>query len=548
MRLAALSAAALAATLASGAIDLGTDAQRASGKALYDKFCAQCHGEAGDGAGVAAAHLNPLPRNFTTGKFKVRTTPSGAMPLTSDLKHIIKVGMPYSSMPAWPNFTDDELAALAYYVKSFSPEFGNADFDKPAVELPKAPAYSKESVEAGRKVYEETGCIACHGNHGRGDGTSAKTLKDDWGHHIKPADFTQRWTFRGGPTREDIFRTMTTGLNGTPMPAFGDALTAEKRWQITDYMYSLGGSDDPRYANLIRVKHLDDPIDDAKGTAQFDGAPAARLPILGQITEPGRQFHPHVVSLTAQAVYDAENIAILVRWNDMSAEKTGSNSPAIPVAVADEAASAQEPAGGGAAGGATDEWGQAVEEKPAAPAEADPWGEDTSAQPAAGAGAASTYADAVAIQLPMALPTGIRKPYFIFGDSANAVDLWFVDLAKGVASQWVGKGSSSVELAAAGDVTATAKYEEGQWSVIFKRPLRTDAGVSFVPDGFVPIAFSVWDGFSNDRGNKRGLTAWFNLYVEPEQSRSATGPMLQAGLLVFALEVLIVVLVRRKKP
>ena len=90
---------------------------------------------------------------------------------------------------------------------------------------------------------------------------SARTLADDWGFPIKPADFTQRWTFRGGPTREDIFRTMTTGLNGTPMPAFGDALKPEERWAITDYMYSLGDGDAPGYATLVTAHHVDDAID-----------------------------------------------------------------------------------------------------------------------------------------------------------------------------------------------------------------------------------------------------------------------------------------------
>src|SRR4030095_8400209 len=51
--------------------DVGTDAQRESGKKLYLHYCAQCHGDAGDGEGYAAAHLHPRPRNFTTGKFKV---------------------------------------------------------------------------------------------------------------------------------------------------------------------------------------------------------------------------------------------------------------------------------------------------------------------------------------------------------------------------------------------------------------------------------------------------------------------------------------------
>ena len=68
-------------------------AQNDAGKALYEKNCAQCHGEKGDGNGVAAPHLMPRPRDFTSGKFKIRTTPSGKLPTDADLHHIIKVGM-----------------------------------------------------------------------------------------------------------------------------------------------------------------------------------------------------------------------------------------------------------------------------------------------------------------------------------------------------------------------------------------------------------------------------------------------------------------------
>ncbi len=444
--------------------------------------------------------------------------------------HLIRAGMPYTTMPPWPQFTDEQLKQLAYYVKSFSPDFAKPDFNAAPVDLPKAPKYTKESAEAGRKVYEATGCIKCHGDPGRGDGPSARTLVDDWGFPIKPADFTQRYTFRGGATREDIFRTMTTGLNGTPMPAFGDALKPEERWAITDYIYSLGDGAKPGYANLVSAKHVDDPIDLAKGAAAFGSARVARLAIVGQIMEPGREFHPPVASVLVQAIYDANDIAFLVRWNDMSAETTGSNSPSLAVPIEEEEAQETAPA---AAAAATDEWGEAVPATPAAGG--------------AAATAAPAFSDAVAIQLPLALPSGPRKPYFLFGDATNGVDLWFADLARSSADQFVGKGSANITPLDAADVTSSAHYEKGEWSVIFKRSLQAQSGVTFTPGGFVPIAFSVWDGGSKERGNKRGLTQWSSLYVEPQVVVSPVGPAIKMGLLVFGLELLLIFWVRRSR-
>ena len=37
-----------------------------SGKALYDFYCYQCHGYAGDGRTLAATYLDPPPRDFTS--------------------------------------------------------------------------------------------------------------------------------------------------------------------------------------------------------------------------------------------------------------------------------------------------------------------------------------------------------------------------------------------------------------------------------------------------------------------------------------------------
>ena len=174
------------------------------------------------------------------------------------------------------------------------------------------------------------------------------------------------------------------------------------------------------------------------------------------------------------------------------------------------------------------------------PAAADPFAEPE----AAPAGQPSEFSDAVSIQIPSQVPTGARKPYFIFGDAQNSVDLWFFDLARPDPLQFTGKGSADIAANDTGDLTGVASYDQGEWSVIFKRPLRATSGAPFSPGEFMPVAFSVWDGFSRERGNRRGLTVWYSLYVEPEVVPSAVGPMVKTALIILVIELAVIGWVR----
>jgi hypothetical protein len=223
----------------------------------------------------------------------------------------------------------------------------------------------------------------------------------------------------------------------------------------------------------------------------------------------------------------------------MRAEKTGKNGPSLPVPPEEEESASGAAPGAGQPTG-TNPFGDA-EVAPAQKTDKDPFAEETPA-----ADQPSEFSDAMAVQIPSVLPTGARKPYFIFGDAQNSVDLWFFDLARPEPLQLTGRGSADIAPNDTGDLTGIANYDQGEWSVIFTRPLRPTSGAPFTAGQFMPIAFSLWDGFSRERGNRRGLTVWHSVYLEPEVVPSAVGPMVRTALVILLIELAIIGWVRRR--
>ncbi len=486
--------------------DLGTKAQREAGHELYVEKCAQCHGTSGAGDGIAAPLLKPRPRDFTPGIYKVRTTASGQLPTSEDIERTIRNGMPYTGMPAWPTLSDQEVTNLMYYLKTF-----NEDFDGPygtpdQIEIPEPPSISDESIERGREVYIENQCHDCHGQRGRGDGPSAPTLETRDGNHVYPADMTKRWTFKGGTSRQDIYRTFTTGMNGTPMPSY--TIPEEDRWDLVNYVYSLS-RDQPNYSTSVISKSVSGDLDVSQGRSLFEEAETAYFPIVGQVVEPGRSFVVATDGIEVSAVHNAEEIAIQLSWHTMTPDTSGSNDPTLEVPPLAERAD-------------TLRLDPTETERPT-----------------------PEYSDAVALQLPRSRREGAAKPYFLFGSAEHPVDLWYADLGQSGPSSYIGNGSGNI-VEGDEDLSFYSNYEDGRWTVVFKRDRQPEEGIAFEEGRFVPIAFSVWDGFNRERGNKRGVSTWYDLYVEPLETQSATIPMLKYGLIALLLEGVIIFAVRRR--
>ncbi len=208
------------------------------GKEIYKKYCAPCHGAEGKGDGPVAKSIFPKPRDFTTGAYKIRSTPSGSLPTDDDLLRAIAFGMPGTSMTPWDVLDANQIKALLPVLKGFSEAF--------AVRKPEAPVAvgmeiraTEESIAAGKKIYEEKECWKCHGFEGRGDGPSAGGLEDDWGNPSQVFDFTTGKNLRGGNSDKDIYLRFTTGMTGTPMPSFATELTDTQRWELVHYVRAL---------------------------------------------------------------------------------------------------------------------------------------------------------------------------------------------------------------------------------------------------------------------------------------------------------------------
>jgi cytochrome c oxidase cbb3-type subunit I/II len=222
-----------------GSATIQTAGSLEHGKAVYGLRCAGCHGEKGDGKGPAARFfVKAKPRDFTAGSYKFRSTPTGSLPLDSDIYRTITMGVMGTAMPPWYELPEEDRWDVVQYVKTFSDEFKES-VPEPPVYVPKAPRPTKEMLSKGEETYEKLGCWACHGKDGKGDGPAAGGLTDDSGNKILPTDFTQG-VFKVGPRPEDIFRTFMTGLNGTPMPSYKSFLSSEQdAWDLAYYVLSF---------------------------------------------------------------------------------------------------------------------------------------------------------------------------------------------------------------------------------------------------------------------------------------------------------------------
>lgn len=477
------------------------------GKPVYDRWCAGCHGVEGDGQGPAAAWMLPRPRDFTEAQYQIRTTPSGALPTDADILRVINEGMPGTSMPGWEaRLSTRQREDLVDYLKSFSRFFEFEDAPAP-IEVGGTPGMSDEAIENGRRIYQEIECWKCHGDGGRGDGTSAPTQTDAAGYPIRPADLTEGWLFNGGGSAEAIYTRLRTGLDGTPMPSFSDLVDAgvisnDDLWDLALYVRSLSPETEPEVRDVIRASLAEGELPASIDDEAWTDVPRSYVPLVGQIIVESRWFAPAVDGVWVQAVHDHDQLVMRLTWNDPS----------------------QSPDSAWA------DWRALIAEYVEPPPD--------DAGPAA---------DGLTVQLPASMPDGRELPYFLGGTPRDPVHLleWRSD---GTLREALGRGLDRVEpLPGPTSTTGSAAFDRGQWRLMVRRPLATgdDQRLDLPTGTAIPVAFFAQDGSSGETGHRGSVSAWYFLYLDtPVPSTVYTLPI-TATILTAGLGLLVVARARR---
>jgi len=479
----------------------------AAGKNIYEKRCYYCHGAKGDGNGPVAPRLDPKPRNFTRNEYKIRSTGFGELPADEDLFRIITSGVEGTAMPFWSTLSVEERWQVIYYVKTFYEGFKEPGEAHEVVPISAEIPSDSESAKRGKELFKEAKCFLCHGEDGKADGQITTTLKGKWDLPYKARNLTKSWLFKGGNAAKDIYRTITTGFNETPMGSYADFLTDEDQWHLSHYVKSI--SHDMKTEVVLKSKLVEGDLPQGPDDAAWDTISSVEMPLAGQIIANPRLWMPSINSISIKSMYNNDDIVFLLEWDDKTNEQDEAYSDAVALQFPAKIPDGHEKpyfAMGGSGKGVTlwhwrayDESIQAVE--------------------------AETIEE---------IPKDKFKG-FVAIKEMNA------------------KGFKNLSMQPANSQDSKGKgyWKNGKWKVMVTRPLVTDdkkMDIQFEKGKLVPYALAVWDGSNSEIGGQKSISSWYYLTLEMTTPGSVYLYVLIAVIMGASIQFWVIARIRRFPP
>lgn len=482
----------------------------ARGEELYGRHCTACHGTLGRGDGPAAPYLFPPARHFEQARFRLVSSQNGA-PFDRDLVATLRRGIPGSAMPAWSWLGEEELWSLAAYVRFLAFEGLRSDLaeharsngdplllagadriarerltpDRALVVPASAPA-EPETLARGQRIYLEH-CAQCHAQDGTGE--PEPRLDEDqtlnWAR-----DFTAGF-LKGGDAPRELACRIRAGMPGTAMPP--TELARADELALLAFVRSL--IPPGTATRLVHTRSTlvatrvaaapEEPTDSAWSTSEE----------IEVVLAPLWWNEDAVLGASLAALHDDESLALRLSWPDATgAVRLFTGAQASDGAALQLSASA-EPAlfGMGAPEEPTNLWHwQALRLEDVA--------------------GALDLLEPVPHALSPTEPGAVRADVPLYQRLLERIP------PSERAERITAAGTATVAHAQriSGEVSARAAWEDGRWSVVFRRALAAPAGqVPLVPGRPVQLACAVWNGAAGDAGARKSISIWQELVLAP---------------------------------
>ena len=513
------------------------------GRTLFAKNCALCHGDQGDGGGKFAYLMNPRPRNFQEGNFKLSTT-KNQIPSDGDLFRTIGNGMPGSAMPPWGHLPNTDIEALVAFVRQIHVDAtrqtlqswisdGTIQKDELAENLvqrttpsdalvvPPEPSFEETRWFRGRRLYLEN-CASCHGADGEPVADAIKY--DAEGYPVPPRSFVQG-VFKGGSQGHQLYARIWKGMKGTPMPASQDVYSGDEMWDIIHYVQSLMRQGAQERAQLKQGTFVAPRVSDALPDGPMDSAWEQARPLYVGLT-PLWWEEERIEGLVVQALHNEEELAIRLSWIDPTNDDSAVKQAEFRDAVAIQFSLSSDPPfymGDTSEHGGVNIW---------------MWKADRQTNIAKGyQDVDAAFPDRVIDQYPeqdyrlvdMSVTEWPHEsivkhdPQFItaWGAGNLVADPNLKTPVECLVAR--GPGTLSAKPANVQVVKGQAVYERGLWYVQLQRSMDLPhdcehAGANdervFRAGDYLPVSFAIWNGSAGDRDGKKNISIWQKLVIE----------------------------------
>ncbi len=510
------------------------------GGELYNKFCTICHGDAGDGAGKFAYLMNPRPRNFKDGKFKLSTT-RNQIPTDDDLIRTIGRGMPGSAMPPWDHLPLTDLSALAKYVRQFHIDATTekleqwvsdgvivrqdvrrtlAERTRPSepVVVPPEPAFDEIRWFTGRRLYLEN-CASCHGTDGNPVAEEVKV--DAEGYPVPPRSFVNG-IFKGGSDGHQVYVRILKGMRGTPMPASEGIYSDDEMWDIIHYVESLARAGAQQRAQLRQGTFVAPNVRGPLPSGPTDSAWEQARPLYVALT-PLWWTEDRIEGLIVQALHNTEDLAIRLSWIDPTSDDRAVRHDEFRDGVAIQFSLSSDPPfymGDSSEHGGVNIWfWKADRERNIR----EGYQDIDSAFPDR---AVDLYPEHVqqlgnkdVREWPSTAITDHDSMYITAWGAGNLVsDPTLKTPVECLVAR--GPGTLAGKPANAQLVLGTALYERGVWQVQLQRSMTPPHGHdngderAFCSGDYLPVSFAIWNGSAGDRDGKKNISIWQKMVIE----------------------------------